>query len=59
MSEGPRPVSEGGPVSEAPRLIEGPRLVEGPRLISRADFMAQQSPAQTGATNDATPGLQR
>jgi rare lipoprotein A len=26
------------------------QLVEGPRLVSRADFMAQQSLAQTGAT---------
>lgn len=60
VSEGPRPVSQGPrPVSEAPRLIEGPRLVEGPRLISRADFMVQQSLAQTGATKDFPPGLQR
>ena len=41
----PRPVSQG-------MLVEGPRLVQGPRVVSRADFMAQQSLAQTGATKD-------
>ena len=45
----PRPVSRAG----------GPRLVQGPRLVSRADFMAQQSLAQTGATKDFMPDLQR
>ncbi len=43
----PRPVSP------------GPRLVQGPRLVSRAEFMAQQSLAQTAATKDFTSDLQR
>ena len=48
----PRPVSPGV-------LVEAPRLVQGPRLVSRADFEAQQSLAQTGATKDFTSGLLR
>ena len=58
----PRPASPG----PGPRLVQGPRLVtrevqlvEGPRLVSRADFMAQQSVAQTGETKDFTSGLLR
>ena len=43
----PRPVSP------------GPRLMQGPRLVSRAEFMAQQSLAQTAATKDFTSDLQR
>ena len=39
----PRPASQG-------MLVEGPQLVQGPRLVNRADFMAQQSLEQTGAT---------
>ena len=48
----PRPVSQGV-------LVEGPRLVQGPRLVSRADFMAQQSLAQTGATKESASDQQR
>jgi rare lipoprotein A len=39
-------------VIQEPRLIEGPRLVQAPRQLSRADFMAQQALAQTGAAKD-------
>ena len=46
------------PVTPDVELVQAPRLVLGPRLVSRADFEAQQSLAQTGATNDATSGLQ-
>jgi rare lipoprotein A len=54
----PQPVNRDVQLVEGPRLVQGPRLVsrgprlvQGPRLVSQADFVAQQSLEQTGATS--------